>query len=50
MGLIGYGENYGYGMMGGYGYGGILPIVMFSVWLVVGILAIVWLWQHINKK
>lgn len=52
MGLIGYGGKYGYGMMGGGGYGGvgILSVMMWSVWLVVGILAAVWLWRNINKK
>jgi len=38
----------GYGMMG-YGFLGIFSLISI-VWLVVGILAIVWLWQSINKK
>ena len=50
MGLIGYNGGWGYGMMGGYGYGGILPVLLCSVWLIVGVLVAVWLWQHINKK
>ena len=49
-----WGLDGGYGMMG-YGGGmmgsfGLLAIMMWSVWLVVGILAIVWLWQHVNKN
>ncbi|OHA84397.1 MAG: hypothetical protein A2937_01505 [Candidatus Yonathbacteria bacterium RIFCSPLOWO2_01_FULL_47_33b] len=41
-----------YGMMG-YGYGGGAHVFMVAgglVWIVVGILAGVWLWQQINKK
>lgn len=40
---------FGYGMMGGWG-GGIWMTLLWSVWLIVGILIIVWLWQHIDKK
>jgi len=42
----------GYGMMG-YGHGGgheFFMAVCMIVWTVVGILAGVWLWQHIEKK
>lgn len=47
-------EDFGvrYGMMGGY-YGGGLSTFMAMggiVWIMVGILAGVWLWQNINKK
>ena len=44
------GSRYGYGMMG---YGGGASFFMVAgglVWVVVGILAGVWLWQNINKK
>ena len=41
----------GYGMMGsGYGGPGFLMTAIGLVWLTVGILAGVWLWQNINKK
>lgn len=42
----------GYGMMG-YGYGNGSHFFMTAagiVWIIVGILAGVWLWQHIDKK
>lgn len=38
-----------YGMMG-YGGSGFFMVMGGIVWLVVGILAGVWLWQNINKK
>lgn len=44
---LGYG---GYGMMG---YGGGMSFFMVAgglVWIIVGILAGVWLWQNISKK
>jgi len=48
--MMGYGlGNWGYGMMGGWG-GGIFVWLGCVVWIVVGILAAVWLWQHIDKK
>lgn len=47
----------GYGMMGydgtGYGYGmgmGWFMSITWAVYLLVGILLIVWLWQNISKK
>ena len=39
---------YGYGTMG-WG-GGVWMSVFAGVWLIVGILLIVWLWQNIDKK
>jgi hypothetical protein len=46
---MGYGYGgLGYGMMGG--YGGVLSSLTFFVFLVVGVLAAIWLWQHIDKK
>lgn len=45
-----WGINGGNGMMG---YGGGMGVFMFAggiIWTVVGVLAGVWLWQHINKK
>lgn len=42
---------FGYGMMGGYGYGGSIWMTLsWGIWLIAGILVIVWLWQHIDKK
>ncbi|MBI3020108.1 MAG: hypothetical protein HYY60_02180 [Parcubacteria group bacterium] len=38
----------GWGMMGG--GGNIFMSLAFVVWLVVGVLAAVWLWQHIDRK
>ena len=38
---------WGWGMMGG---GNIFMFLAFVVWLVVGVLAAIWLWQHIDKK
>ncbi len=35
------------GMMG---FGGGFMLITWAVWLIVGILAAIWLWQHINKK
>lgn len=43
---MGYG-NWGYGMMDG-GWGWAMGLT-WLVWLVVGILAAVWLWKHIKK-
>ncbi|HEY4499549.1 MAG TPA: hypothetical protein VJH70_00235 [Candidatus Paceibacterota bacterium] len=43
--------NYGYGsdqMMGG-GWLGTTAIFTWLVWLVAGVLLIVWLWQNIKK-
>lgn len=45
--------GYGYNMMGyqgGMGNFGIFMTIGGIVWTIVGILAIVWLWQHIEKK
>lgn len=39
-----------YGMMGYGGGAGFFMVAGGIVWLVVGILAGVWLWQNINKK
>lgn len=41
-----------YGMMGGYYGGGAGTFIIMGgiVWIIVGILAGVWLWQNINKK
>ncbi len=44
---MGYGEL-GYGMMGG--WGGVFVGLTWIIWLVVGIFAAIWLWQHIDKK
>ena len=40
------------GMMGGYGgfFGGFFMIAYPLIFLILGVLAIVWLWQHIDKK
>ncbi|MEK7662050.1 MAG: hypothetical protein AAB355_00930 [Patescibacteria group bacterium] len=42
------------GYLGGYGMwglgGGFWMVLFAGVWLVVGILLAVWLWQNINKK
>jgi hypothetical protein len=43
------GSGYQYGMMG-YGGGSIFMILGGTVWVIVGILAGVWLWQNINRK
>jgi hypothetical protein len=48
-----WGLNGGYEMMGyggGMGSFGLFAVMAWSVWIVVGILACVWLWQNINKK
>ena len=37
-----------WGMMGG--YGGFFMIAYSLIFLILGVLAIVWLWQHIDKK
>lgn len=37
--------GYGYGWMGGGGFG----LINELVWLVVGILLIIWLWKNITK-
>ncbi|MBI4085457.1 MAG: hypothetical protein HY432_03070 [Candidatus Liptonbacteria bacterium] len=45
--------NYGYGyepMMGSGGWFGTLALLTWIVWLAVGILLAVWLWQNISKK
>ncbi len=41
------GDGYGYGMMG---FGGGFMLITWAVWLIVGILAAIWLWKQINKK
>ena len=46
---MGYGLNYGYGFMGGWGGGAIMWLACI-VWTVVGVLAAIWLWQQINRK
>jgi uncharacterized membrane protein YhhN len=38
-----------YGFMGSWGYGGLLSSVNEVVWLIVGILLIVWLWNQVKK-
>lgn len=40
----------GWGMGWGMGAGGWFFGITWIVWLIVGILAAVWLWQQINKK
>lgn len=45
-GMMGWG--YGQGMMGG--YGGFFMVAYSLIFLILGVLAIVWLWQHIDKK
>lgn len=48
--MTNWGAYGGYGMMG-HGFGtSILLVAGGLVWTLVGILAMVWLWQHINKK
>ena len=44
--------NWGGGMMGGYGgfFGGFFMAAYSFIFLILGVLAIVWLWQHIDKK
>ena len=45
-----WGSNYmmsGWGMMSG---GSVFDWLSSLVWLVVGVLAAVWLWQHIDRK
>ena len=44
--MSGWGMMDGWGMMGGGVFGGLSSLV----WLVVGVLAAIWLWQHIDKK
>jgi len=41
-----------WGMMGGYGgfFGGFFMLAYSTIFLVLGVLAIIWLWQHIDKK
>jgi len=45
----GYGSMmpWGWGMMGG---GNFFMFLAMIVWLVVGVLAAIWLWQHIDRK
>lgn len=47
-------EDFGvrYGMMGGHYSGGFSTFMVMGgiVWIIVGILAGVWLWQNINRK
>lgn len=38
---------WGWGMMGG---GNVFMFLALVVWLVVGVLAAIWLWQHIDRK
>ena len=38
-----------WGMMG-YGWGGFFMFAYSSIFLIIGVLIIVWLWQHIDKK
>ena len=40
------------GMMGGYGgfFGGFFMLAYSTIFLVLGVLAIIWIWQHIDKK
>ena len=39
-----------YGPMGGWGFGGLLGIVNEIVWLAVGILLVMWLWEQVKKR
>ena len=41
--------NFGYGPMWGGGGSWLFPLT-WLVWLIVGILAAIWLWQHIKKE
>ena len=41
---------YGYPMMAGWGLWGLFATLACLVWLSVGVLLIVYLWQKINKK
>lgn len=45
-----FGGHSGYGMMGYGGGAGFFMVAGGLVWVGVGILACVWLWQNINKK
>lgn len=36
-------------MMGGWGFGGWGMTLTWLIWTIVGILAAIWLWQHIRK-
>ena len=47
LGMSGFG-----GMMGGYGgfFGGFFMLAYSTIFLVLGVLAIIWFWQHIDKK
>ncbi|QQG46522.1 MAG: hypothetical protein HYY55_01605 [Candidatus Niyogibacteria bacterium] len=36
--------------MMGYGWGGFFMFAYSTIFLIVGVLVIVWLWQHIDKK
>lgn len=49
-----YGYGYGNNMMGYQNHAvewiGSLFVICIVVWTVVGVLAAVWLWQHISKK
>lgn len=49
---MGYYGDWGYGMMGSWGAGGfgVLMWIICLVWLVVGVLAAIWLWQRIKRK
>ncbi|MBI2507063.1 MAG: hypothetical protein HYW09_00425 [Candidatus Niyogibacteria bacterium] len=38
-----------WGMMG-YGWGGFFMFAYSTIFLIIGVLIIVWLWQHIDKK
>jgi hypothetical protein len=47
---MGYYGDWGWGgMMGSWGGWGWLMSLTMLVWLVVGILAAIWLWKHIKK-
>lgn len=42
-------DSMGY-MMQGWGLFGLFYLLAYLVWIIVGILLIVWLWQKINRK
>ena len=50
LGMMGWGYGGGYGMMGDFGFWGWILSLGAIVWVVVGVLLIVWLWKQIEKR
>ena len=53
--MVGTSSGLGWGMMGWgvnafWNFWSVLTVLMYTVWLTVGILAVVWLWRNIAKK